>query len=105
MTKQELNQFLEHHTNIEWRDVEDNCIDFRNTNLPWYQENDKHATRISTETLSKMSENDLLYQINKGVDVEGISRITGYFSKTRSWNLGKIAERKDRHISNMTTGQ
>lgn len=29
--------------------------------------------------------------------VEGITRITGYFSKTSSWNKGKLGELRDRH--------
>jgi ribonucleoside-triphosphate reductase len=31
--------------------------------------------------------------------VEGITRITGYFSKVSGWNKGKLAELKDRHRS------
>jgi len=30
-------------------------------------------------------------------NVEGITRITGYFSKVSGWNKGKLAELKDRH--------
>ncbi|MBF0477192.1 MAG: anaerobic ribonucleoside-triphosphate reductase, partial [Deltaproteobacteria bacterium] len=30
-------------------------------------------------------------------DVEGITRITGYFTKISSWNKGKLGELKDRH--------
>jgi len=32
-------------------------------------------------------------------NIEGITRITGYFSKITSWNKGKLAELKDRHRS------
>jgi len=31
-----------------------------------------------------------------GVNVDGITRITGYFTRTSSWNAGKRAELKDR---------
>ncbi len=31
------------------------------------------------------------------INVEGITRVTGFFSKTKSWNKGKIGELKDRH--------
>lgn len=34
-------------------------------------------------------------------DVEGITRVTGFFSKVTSWNDGKIAELKDRYKSNL----
>jgi ribonucleoside-triphosphate reductase len=30
-------------------------------------------------------------------NVEGITRITGYFSKISGWNKGKLGELKDRH--------
>ena len=30
-------------------------------------------------------------------DIEGITRITGYFSRVPGWNKGKIAELRDRH--------
>jgi ribonucleoside-triphosphate reductase len=29
--------------------------------------------------------------------VDGITRITGYFTKVSSWNKGKLGELKDRH--------
>ncbi|MGQ9655900.1 MAG: anaerobic ribonucleoside-triphosphate reductase, partial [Thermodesulfobacteriota bacterium] len=29
--------------------------------------------------------------------VEGITRITGYFTKTSSWNKGKLGELRDRY--------
>lgn len=32
-------------------------------------------------------------------NIEGITRITGYFSKVSGWNKGKLAELKDRHKS------
>ena len=31
------------------------------------------------------------------MDVDGITRITGYFTKVSSWNKGKLGELKDRH--------
>ncbi len=33
----------------------------------------------------------------KSPDVDGITRITGYFTKVSSWNKGKLGELKDRH--------
>jgi anaerobic ribonucleoside-triphosphate reductase len=34
-------------------------------------------------------------------DVEGITRVTGFFSKTRGWNKGKMGELKDRVRNNI----
>jgi len=33
----------------------------------------------------------------KSADVDGITRITGYFTKVSSWNKGKIGELRDRY--------
>jgi ribonucleoside-triphosphate reductase len=32
-------------------------------------------------------------------EVDGITRVTGYFSKVSGWNDGKVAELADRHRS------
>ena len=34
-------------------------------------------------------------------NIEGITRITGFFSKISSWNKGKLAELKDRRRTKM----
>lgn len=34
-------------------------------------------------------------------DIEGITRVTGFFSKTRGWNKGKMGELKDRYRNNI----
>jgi hypothetical protein len=33
----------------------------------------------------------------QGKDVDHITRVTGYFSRTSGWNKGKTGELKDRH--------
>jgi hypothetical protein len=96
MTNQELNQFLESHQNIEWQ-KDDGAILFRNINLPWYQEEAHRATRITDDKLQHITPDELLSFINKGLDVECITRITGYYAKTRSFNPGKVAELKERY--------
>ena len=35
----------------------------------------------------------------QGKDVDHITRVTGYFSRTSGWNKGKTGELKDRHRS------
>ena len=44
----------------------------------------------------EMDEKELLKAINKGLELEQMTRITGYFSKVGSWNPGKRAELLDR---------
>ena len=34
---------------------------------------------------------------SQGRDVDHITRVTGYFSRTSGWNKGKAGELKDRH--------
>ena len=34
---------------------------------------------------------------SQGKDVDHITRVTGYFSRTSGWNKGKTGELKDRH--------
>jgi len=34
-------------------------------------------------------------------DIEGITRVTGFFSKTKGWNKGKMGELKDRYRNNI----
>jgi hypothetical protein len=96
MNKQELDQFLESNQNIEWQEAVDAVL-FRNANLPWYQEDAHRATRVTTDKLQQLTPDQLLQSINKGLDVECITRITGYFAKTRSFNPGKTAELKERY--------
>jgi hypothetical protein len=96
MNKQELDQFLEAHQNIEWQEDTD-AILFRNANLPWYQEDEHRATRVTVGKLQQITPDQLLQSINQGLDVECITRITGYFAKTRSFNPGKTAELKERY--------
>jgi len=100
MNKQELDQFLEAHHNIEWQEDTD-AILFRNANLPWYQEEAHRATRVTIAKLQQLTPDQLLQSINKGLDVECITRITGYFAKTRSFNPGKTAELKERYKSGL----
>jgi hypothetical protein len=97
MTRADFDDFAERHQNIEYQFGEQgDCILFRNIDLPWYQENSDRCTRIEQTKMRTMTESELLTAINKGLDVECITRITGYFAKTRSFNPGKQAELKDR---------
>lgn len=97
MNREELDNFLEANQNISWNIVDVDSILFRNEDLPWYQADKTNATRVPRVAIEKLDEHGLLHQINKGFDVECITRITGYFAKTRAFNPGKIAELNDRH--------
>ena len=94
MTPAELDKFLTEHQHIEYSYDKDNFY-FKNTNLPWYQQ-DGNCTAITRARMNTITENELLIEINRGLQVEQITRVTGYFSKVGSWNAGKRAELKDR---------
>lgn len=48
------------------------------------------------EAVSKNELADLLAATHQGRNIEHITRVTGYFSKVKSWNQGKVAELVDR---------
>lgn len=97
MTKQELNTFLEINPNIEWLDdIENEQLCFRNIHVDWYRNDPNRLTAVKYWKIDELSADDLMHEINRGLLVEGITRITGYFTKTTSWNPGKRAELLDR---------
>jgi len=62
---------------------------------------------LETETFfskSAIDNNDLdtlVSAMHQGRNVENITRVTGFFSKIKGWNRGKIGELKQRHKSEM----
>ena len=95
MTQSELTTFLEENKNIDCR-MDGEFIYFRNQDLPWYSKDPENCTRITKKVFEKLSPEGLLKEINRGLDVEQITRITGYFTKISQWNKGKRGELKDR---------
>jgi hypothetical protein len=95
MTEHAFSEFLSENSNIEYGHDDEHYY-FRNTSLPWYANNPGNCTRITREILEKLSPEELLSEINRGLEVECITRITGYYTKTAQWNKGKIGELKDR---------
>ncbi len=102
MTSQELNKFLDTNKSIECSDHEEaEQLCFRNKALAWYKNNPESSTAIKYWKMEQMSEPELMEEINRGLHVEGITRITGYFTKISSWNPGKLAELHDRRKFNI----
>ncbi len=97
MTQAELLSFLEANQHIDMvDDIENEQLCFRNNNLQWYQNGKDRHTAIKYEIIDSMAPDGILSAINKGLEVDGITRITGYMTKVSSWNPGKKAELKDR---------
>ena len=100
MVPQDLFDFVEAEGNIAICEAE---IDgkkgfaFRNDTLPYFQKYKEGCEFSSLEDLSKTNLNDFKNRLFQGLRVEGITRITGYFTKTTNWNKGKLGELRDRN--------
>ena len=95
MTQSELIIFLEKNKSIDCH-IDDEFAYFRNQDLPWYAKNPENCTRITKKVFETLAPEDLLKEINKGLELEQITRITGYFTKISQWNKGKRGELTDR---------
>ena len=97
MTRQELEDFLDTHPQIEWFDDRaQQQLLFRNTELDWYRADASRATAVKYWKIDTLTPDALFAEINRGLELEQITRITGYFTKVRSWNPGKRGELRDR---------
>jgi len=61
----------------------------------------KTLQHITFDTFHSLSQKQLAAITARGRDVDHITRVTGYFSKTSGWNKGKTRELKDRHRSGL----
>ena len=95
MDRSELFRFLENNHHIECRSDEHYAY-FRNNHLPFYANNPESCTRIAHEVVQQLTSSELLREINRGLEVEHITRITGYYTRVSQWNKGKLGELKDR---------
>ncbi len=66
-----------------------------NNALPFYDKGG--MTIITIKKLAEMPKEELKQALLKGVNVEQATRITGYFTKVKLWNKGKLGELHDRH--------
>jgi len=58
-------------------------------------------TRFYRNVLETLTENKFDTLTHQGKNVEWITRVTGYFSKVKNWNKGKLVELEERHRSNL----
>lgn len=94
----EISSFLEKNQQIRCKLMAyDGFGLFRNESLIWYQKDPDRATEIAPEALFWIEDGqELMEYINRGLQVEQMTRVTGYMSKISQWNKGKRAELKDR---------
>ncbi|MBM4311425.1 MAG: hypothetical protein FJ119_10845 [Deltaproteobacteria bacterium] len=102
MTPSELTEFVAKHDYITRYDYpEDDAVGFRNSRLPWYRADKDRKTVFTCDWLADHTEEDLDMEIKRGLEVEQICRVTGYYSKVASWNGGKRAELRDRRRTDL----
>ena len=63
--------------------------------LPYYDQGG--LVFVEAAKLSRMTSQELRAELTRGLRVEGITRITGYFTKLSSWNQGKRGELAERY--------
>jgi len=96
MTKEEFSGFENEHPTLEHTIDKDGLhVFFRDPVYPFY-EKEENATRITREKFEEMSVYELEDAIYRGLNIEHITRVTGYFVKTSQMNKGKQAELRDR---------
>ncbi len=95
MNKSELVRFLEENRQIECR-FDGSHTYFRNRHLPFYVNNPDSCTKIDNEVVEKLTAAEIMSEVNRGLEVEHITRITGYYTRVSQWNKGKLGELKDR---------
>jgi hypothetical protein len=100
MKPSEFEEFCEKHPHIEWTyNGDTDEFAFRDTQVSYYVNHPEACTIVRGDTLQKLDFNQLVSEINRGLRIEQISRVTGYFSKISQWNLGKRGELNDRSRS------
>jgi hypothetical protein len=102
LTLGEFVEWVEENKHVSWAILEEGenhpeGIVFRNPLLPWYQKDEGNMTFVSKWKFKELSSDGLTQAINQGLQVDYITRITGYMTTVSSWNKGKLGELKDRH--------
>lgn len=89
--------FVEHSDLYEW--AEGDC----NEQAGIYVKNNQFETEthFSDKAIQDNDLNFLIAKTHHGKNVDHITRVTGFFSKTSSWNKGKLGELKERHRVNV----
>jgi len=96
MTLEEFEDFVESEkSHLEWSEDKDYFF-FRDLDYDFYRKDANRFLRVKKELFKDLGVEQLKEEIGRGLRVESITRITGYFAKTNSWNPGKRAELRDR---------
>ena len=97
MTIDQFEHFLDSRKDfIEWREDEENFY-FRDLRYSYFCENQDNCIKVAKTLFKNMSPEQLEKEIIRGLRVEHITRVTGYFAKVNGWNPGKRGELSDRY--------
>lgn len=98
MTVNDLVHWLEGNERYEYAVERDGSVTITDTRVVVAADSDVHpVTNFTAEVLSGLTWPAVRGHAAQGHDVDHITRITGYFSKTSGWNKGKKAELRDRY--------
>jgi len=89
----DLELFIKDNPQIDYVEAEDGSRYFRHK---FYDEKDGTCLMVTAEAFEKVTPTQLVKQVVGGRNVEQMTRITGYFSRVKGWNKGKLGELKDR---------
>ena len=93
MKLEELKRWLDSQDGWDYRCDDDGLL-IRNSRL-------ETLTHATFEAVEKNTLETLTAACAQGRDVDHITRVTGYFSRTSGWNKGKARELEDRHRSSL----
>ena len=91
---------------IDWAEGDHNGI--KGFYLRWIESKepeDKPDIHVSLDELKNLSWDQIYKSVINGRDVFHVTRIVGYFSKTKNWNKSKIGELKDRRVGNYSVSK
>ena len=91
MKLEDLKSWIESQEEWDYQ-LDDDGILIRNERL-------ETLTHASFRAVEENTLEALTTACTHGKDVDHITRVTGYFSRTSGWNKGKAGELKDRHRS------
>jgi hypothetical protein len=92
VTRPELIQYLASRDRYLYTEAEDGSLIVADLAFDPPEE-----SRLTDDGIAGHDLTTIVTALAHGRDVDHISRVTGYFSKTSQWNKGKQAELKDRH--------
>ncbi len=97
VTLKDFEDFLEKEkSHLEWSEDKEYFF-FRDLDYNYYRNESNRFLRVKKEVFKDLTIDQLKGEIGRGLNVENITRITGYFAKINSWNPGKRGELKDRY--------